>query len=131
MNLLQSITESLAKIEARENAAKAGPWHVGSRKGFNASNIYAFDGKDEYHDTNIASIPNISLHRTLNEVEGDKRNRGGLGIATFIAHSRSDVPRLRKALEMAVKALKFYSPKVPIGRTAAVALEEIAGELKS
>ena len=43
-------------------------WHVGTRSGWNADVIVAYDGKDEIHDTPICSVYGVPLHTHVSRV---------------------------------------------------------------
>lgn len=46
-----------------------GPWHIGTRSGFNACQIKASNGKDEQHDTCICEVSGLPLYTKLSEME--------------------------------------------------------------
>lgn len=75
------ITEELAAIEARANAATQGPWAVERWEDFAGKPSYYVDGALRWRE-----------HLNTLSCEGDKDT------AEFIAHAREDVPALLAAV---------------------------------
>lgn len=113
MNPITEIKSLLDQIEQREKAATEGPWLRDPSLSF-----------DHIHTLNPTTAvgnkhnPLATLRRY--NVEEYKESDGN---ADFIAHSRTDVPKLGKALRMAIYALEGDEKQ----RT----LEQILTELKS
>lgn len=65
-----------------------GPWNIGMRGGHNASQIYAYNGKDQFHDQAICQLyGRIPLNTPLDEVkECEGLANGRLIIASPLAH---------------------------------------------
>lgn len=62
-----------------------GPWHVGSRGGYNALTIYAYNGASQHEDQGICDVFGIPLRWMLEQVENDKASQIGLANAKLIA----------------------------------------------
>jgi hypothetical protein len=87
-NPTEQIKLVLSEIEQGENAATLPPWNVETFRHSDAKEFF------------------ISGPRAVLDFETPKEQAAQRANAAFIAHARCDVPRLCRALEMAVEALE-------------------------
>lgn len=92
MTPLEIITQKLAEIEAREKAATEGPWEA-KFNGSLLTDIRSKSSRIKSHERGIALI-----------AEGGREESGP--DSAFIAHARTDIPKLRKALNKAISSMK-------------------------
>lgn len=96
---LERIQNILSEIDAREKAATPGPW--GTDK---------YSTYDELHVTGVKSVIHGCIGPPTFLFDTD---------AEFIAHARTDIPRLKKTLNIAAEALHAVrhlndlDPKLP------------------
>jgi hypothetical protein len=107
MNPLQSITAELARIKGLTEAATPGPW-----TSVEPTNWLACDGPIKF---------------TVKGPPADYWYLEHLPDALHIADSRTSVPRLAAALEVAVETLNMFRMDYP--GTVKVTLEDIASKL--
>lgn len=96
---MKAFTQQLNKIEERANAATSGPWQV------RGDGYWSVIGQSTF------SVISASC-----DLEGDHelitREKNSLENAKFIAHARTDIPKLIEYLKIATEALeKLADPR--------------------
>jgi hypothetical protein len=88
-----TIDDILSAIEAREKDATPGPWVHDVNELVDEPNVYAHYVCDKHGDPIAESM------KSMNDFSDDYE---------FIAHARTDVPRLVKALRKAVATIEYF-----------------------
>lgn len=109
---MKSTIEILEEIGARADAATEGPWrldHYPSGTVFVELNMLG--NVDMHEESGGAHVGGPYGNPQAISSEQYQRERSNNG--NFIAHSRTDVPRMKKALELAVERLKNIANNRP------------------
>lgn len=116
MTTHEQIKSHLAQIEQRENAATPAPWHVDNNVPLN------------HHFCRVKTESGFSLADVRFDVDEPEpfHQVRYTRTADFIAHSRTDVPHLRKSLILSLECMKAVNMAIQTGH-----VHEVPGIIES